>query len=133
MGEFLRTCGVYVPTEDGRQCAIEFVRRRPNFWSIDVSDELIRQAPEGLTAALGMAIIEMREQLLTGDLNDGDDCAACGQYLGDHEDSDAGPQTVCPAQYDGPESDWAEQFKADRAAFKPGPTDAHIDGGESDA
>lgn len=62
----LRTCGVWVPTEDGRQCHIEFERRRPNFWSIDVSDELIRVAPEGLTAALSMAILEMRSQLLDG-------------------------------------------------------------------
>lgn len=59
--------GVTVPTDDGRACSVEFHRRRSRYWSVDISDELIRQAPEGLTAALGLAVLEMKRLLEVAD------------------------------------------------------------------
>ena len=53
---------VEVPTEDGRVALIDFHRRRDGYWSVDISDELIHQAPEGLTAALVLAFRKLAEE-----------------------------------------------------------------------
>jgi hypothetical protein len=53
---------VMVPTEHGEWCHIQFRRclyRRS--WEIEVADELIRQSPEAIHAALGLALMELRE------------------------------------------------------------------------
>lgn len=53
---------IEVPTEDGQRCVIEFEQEMDErWWTVHISDELIRQAPEGLAAALGMAIIQMKQ------------------------------------------------------------------------
>jgi len=56
---------IIVPTEDGRDCYLEFERRREGYWSIDISNELMLQAPQGVVAALSMALLEMRAELKT--------------------------------------------------------------------
>jgi hypothetical protein len=56
-------CNVQVPTEDGRMVAIDFYRHRDGFWTVDISDELVLIAPEGLTAALLLGFREIRERV----------------------------------------------------------------------
>ena len=58
----MMTRTIIVPTEDGRDCYLEFARRREGYWSIDISDELMRQAPQAVVAALSMALLEMRTE-----------------------------------------------------------------------
>lgn len=50
---------VEVPTEDGRYAAIDFRRSRLGYWTVEISDELIVQAPEGLTASLVLAFRQL--------------------------------------------------------------------------
>jgi hypothetical protein len=56
-GEWAR---VDVPTEDGKVCAIEFrqcpIRRT---WQLEIADELVRQSPQGIHAALGQALMAL--------------------------------------------------------------------------
>lgn len=53
-----RQC-IEVPTEDGRRAYVEFERRRPGVWSVDISDDLIATAPQGLVAVLTLAVTSM--------------------------------------------------------------------------
>jgi hypothetical protein len=56
-GEWL---DVTVPTEDGRLALILF-RRCPDWpaWRVEISDDLIQQAPQAIHAALGQALMAM--------------------------------------------------------------------------
>ena len=52
---------VDVPARGGR-CVIPFQRRGPDYWSIDISDDLIAEASlDDLTEALALAIQAMRD------------------------------------------------------------------------
>lgn len=55
---------VTVPTEDGRKIAILFQRddKWPNTWTVRITDELIAMAPQAIHAALGQALMQMREE-----------------------------------------------------------------------
>lgn len=54
---------VEVPTEDGRKVLIGFERGHyPKAWTVHISDELIQMAPETIHAALGQAVMQMREE-----------------------------------------------------------------------
>lgn len=53
-----------VPTEDGRICVIEFEQELDDdWWTVHISSELISEAPQGLTAALGVAILQMKAMI----------------------------------------------------------------------
>jgi hypothetical protein len=53
----------YVPTETGGSIAVTFERENGH-WLLRISDALIERAPEGLTAAIGSAIMQMRAELI---------------------------------------------------------------------
>lgn len=50
---------VEIPTEDGRLCYLHFERRHPGYWSLHISDELLKQSPQALHAAIGLALLEL--------------------------------------------------------------------------
>jgi len=53
---------VAVPTEEGRECHIDFKRCFYRLtWEVEVADELIRQHPEAVHAALGLALMELKK------------------------------------------------------------------------
>lgn len=54
---------VEVPTEDGRIAVVDFYQHREGFWTVDISDELIVTAPEGLTAVLLLAFRQLAEEI----------------------------------------------------------------------
>jgi hypothetical protein len=51
---------VEVPTEDGRTAVIAFESRQTGVWSVYISQFLIDQAPEAITAVLTLALMQMR-------------------------------------------------------------------------
>ncbi len=58
-GEIVR---IVVPTEDDQECHVEFRRNWQRLtWEFEVSDELIRQSPEGVHAILGLALMELKK------------------------------------------------------------------------
>lgn len=54
---------VEVPTENGRYATIDFRRCRDGAWTVDISDDLIAQAPEALTAALVLAFRDLAPEI----------------------------------------------------------------------
>ena len=53
---------VDVPTEDGRVCVIEFKwDELRHAWAVWIADELIRQSPQGIHAALGLALTTLAD------------------------------------------------------------------------
>jgi hypothetical protein len=53
---------VVVPTEDGQECWIEFRRHWQRMsWETEISDGLIRQCPQAIHAALGLALMELKK------------------------------------------------------------------------
>lgn len=70
--------GIEVPTEDGRTCVVEFEREADyGWWTVHISDTLIRQAPEGVTAALGMAVLQMKQIIEARACPHGDPTCPC--------------------------------------------------------
>lgn len=60
----MATRTVTVPTEDGRKAVIDFERdeKWPNTWTVRIADELIAMAPQAIHAAVGQALMQMREE-----------------------------------------------------------------------
>lgn len=53
---------VLVDTEHGSSCVVDFERSSNGFdrtWTVQISDDLIRQAPEAIVAALTMAVRQL--------------------------------------------------------------------------
>jgi len=53
---------ISVPTEEGRECWVEFRRNWQRLsWDFEVSDEMIRRAPEQIHAIVGLALMELKK------------------------------------------------------------------------